>query len=535
MVERLLKVEHPEEPTEIVVHVNMLKEGWDVTNLYTIVPLRAANARILIEQSIGRGLRLPYGKRTGVTAVDRLNIVAHDRFQEIIDEANRSDSPIRLQAVVIDPADIAERTVTVVSQPRLESLLGVTPDNATAGTLVAGGDTARAFPDPADQKVAQLTREVIRNLESQPKRLPALGHLSKPAIQKEIVAAVTELYQVPQMDLEGISRQPDIAAVVARTTELVAQQTIDIPRILVVPKGEVKSGFKPFQLKLDGLRYAPVSEDLWVQLLRTGEGAVVALGRGGAAEARPEDYVVSGLVDFNDVSYDEHADLLYDLAGQVVRHLHSYLSEEEASRVLRCYQRDIARFVHAQMQEHYWEDVTGYEVKVTRGYTELRRSAYTSSVREPTVEYRVAPPDKSNMSRYLFSGFSRCLYEVQKFQSDPERVLAIILERDSERWFKPAKGQFQMFYRWNGEHPEYQPDFVAETADGIYMLEPKRKADLDDPEVQLKKEVAVQWCANASDYSRSTGGKLWRYALIPHDAIQENMTLAGLVRQFGVS
>ena len=72
MIERLLKVEHTDEPTEIVIHVNMLKEGWDVTNLYTIVPLRAANARILIEQSIGRGLRLPYGKRTGVMAVDRL-------------------------------------------------------------------------------------------------------------------------------------------------------------------------------------------------------------------------------------------------------------------------------------------------------------------------------------------------------------------------------------------------------------------------------------------------------------------------------
>ncbi|TRZ68049.1 MAG: type III restriction endonuclease subunit R, partial [Rhodocyclaceae bacterium] len=36
MIERLLKVEHTEEPTEIVIHVNMLKEGWDVTNLYTI-------------------------------------------------------------------------------------------------------------------------------------------------------------------------------------------------------------------------------------------------------------------------------------------------------------------------------------------------------------------------------------------------------------------------------------------------------------------------------------------------------------------
>jgi type III restriction enzyme len=37
----------------------MLKEGWDVTNLYTIVPLRTADSRTLVEQSIGRGLRLP--------------------------------------------------------------------------------------------------------------------------------------------------------------------------------------------------------------------------------------------------------------------------------------------------------------------------------------------------------------------------------------------------------------------------------------------------------------------------------------------
>ena len=92
MVERLLKVEHPDEPTEIVIHVNMLKEGWDVTNLYTIVPLRAANSEILIKQSIGRGLRLPYGKRTGITIVDRLNIVAHDKFQEIVEQAKHLKS-----------------------------------------------------------------------------------------------------------------------------------------------------------------------------------------------------------------------------------------------------------------------------------------------------------------------------------------------------------------------------------------------------------------------------------------------------------
>lgn len=62
---RLLELEHKAE-TEIVIHVNKLKEGWDVTNLYTIVPLRASASEILTEQTLGRGLRLPYGKRTGM-------------------------------------------------------------------------------------------------------------------------------------------------------------------------------------------------------------------------------------------------------------------------------------------------------------------------------------------------------------------------------------------------------------------------------------------------------------------------------------
>ena len=33
MVQKLLAVESPEEPTAIVIHVNMFKAGWDVTNL----------------------------------------------------------------------------------------------------------------------------------------------------------------------------------------------------------------------------------------------------------------------------------------------------------------------------------------------------------------------------------------------------------------------------------------------------------------------------------------------------------------------
>ena len=64
-VSRLLQVENPTSNVEIVIHVNMLKEGWDVKNLYTIIPLRASVSEILTEQTIGRGLRLPFGKITG--------------------------------------------------------------------------------------------------------------------------------------------------------------------------------------------------------------------------------------------------------------------------------------------------------------------------------------------------------------------------------------------------------------------------------------------------------------------------------------
>jgi type III restriction enzyme len=534
MIERLLKVEHTEEPTEIVIHVNMLKEGWDVTNLYTIVPLRAANARILIEQSIGRGLRLPYGKRTGVMAVDRLNIVAHDKFQEIIDEANKPDSAIRLQAVMLDAEELGARTVTVVSQSQLATRLGLNPAQVTSSTTVAGKDEPPAFTKPEEQKLAQIAYEVIRRFENQPSTVPSIEHLKKPEIQAAIVKAVEEQHQPTQFELEGVAEQPNIAAVVAKTVELVTQQTIDIPRILVVPKGAVKTGFHPFTLKLDALKYPAVSQELWIQNLRTNQLEVVTLGRGNNDKVRLEDYVVSGLVDYDDISYDDHADLLYDLATQTVHHFETYLTEDETRKVLLCYQRDIARFIHAQMQDHYWEDAVGYEVKVSKGFTELKQSAYTYSVQEPPADYRVAPADKSNMAKYLFDGFQRCLYKVQKFDSDSERKLAVILERDAIKWFKPAKGQFQIFYRQGADQPEYQPDFIAETADTIYMLEPKASNQLNDPIVLAKKDVAVKWCANASVHAASYGGKPWKYLLIPHDEIAENKTITGLAARFGV-
>ena len=97
----LLSVERADNPVEIVIHVNMLKEGWDVNNLYTIVPLRTAASKILREQMVGRGLRLPYGKRTGNEIVDCVVLTAHDKFDDIIREAQRGDSIFKAGNVIL--------------------------------------------------------------------------------------------------------------------------------------------------------------------------------------------------------------------------------------------------------------------------------------------------------------------------------------------------------------------------------------------------------------------------------------------------
>ena len=285
-------------------------------------------------------------------------------------------------------------------------------------------------------------------------------------------------------------------------------------------------------MELGTLNYPAPSEELWIQHLRTNQLEVLGLGKGGIEEVRLEDYIVSGLVDFDDVAYDDHADLLYDLAGQTVKHFLGYLSEEDTRKVLRLHQRDIARFIHAQMQDHYWEDEVDYEVKISKGFTELKQSAYTVSEKDSLLDFHHSPEDKSNMARYLFGGFKRCLFYVQKFQSDSERKMAVILDREALKWFRPAKEQFQIYYRRGGEESGYQPDFVAEAEDVVFMVETKTRGDMESSEVQAKKESAVRWCVHASDYARTCNGKPWQYLLIPHDAVSENMTLAWFAGQF---
>ncbi|ACO81305.1 Type III restriction enzyme, res subunit [Azotobacter vinelandii CA] len=547
MIEALLNVENPEEPTEIVIHVNMLKEGWDVTNLYTIVPLRAANARTLIEQSIGRGLRLPYGKRTGVAAVDRLNIVAHDKFQEIIDEANRGDSPIRLKQVILEAPSSEDKKVSVQVLPNLLTQLGLHDEHAPhvppalatvdAGTEVGGeqvnAQTQPVFSTEAEFKAAHVVREVLATYEVKRDLAPTSAALLKPEIQQEILAEVEKRLNPQQGQLlQGADDQVpalDLSAVVAKTTEILVQQTIDIPRIAVVPTGEVTTGFHPFRLGALP-NFQPGQREIVGQTLRTSEQ--FTLNReSGLRENRFEDYIVKKLIDFDDIDYFTQADLLYDLAGQAAEHYQQQnYADSELHEIFDTYGKELARLIRAQMMEHFWEKAAGYEVQVSRGFTELKPCNYTATEGQTAHNLRETVTETSRIKQMLFGGFTRCLYPLQKFDSDTERRFALLLERDALKWFKPAKGQFQIYYKLGSEQPEYIPDFVAELDGMILMVETKARVDLASAEVQAKSAAASRWCRHASEHAAEVGGKSWRYLVVPHDEVTEDKRLSDYLR-----
>ena len=524
MVTRLLEVESFDEPTEIVIHVNMLKEGWDVTNLYTIVPLRAANARTLIEQSIGRGLRLPYGKRTGVDAVDRLSIVAHDRFQEIVDEANNPENPLRLKQVILDAEGEDAPKKAVVVKSHLETVLRGEETNAEilAGSYPGVGEKL-TLGSEREQQVAEVAWKVIQGYQHKPQQAPTSKQLLDENIQTAITQAVQEQLTGEQQSLLAEEEKTDVAAVVAKTTVLMVGLTIDIPRIVVQPVGEISYGYHPFDLQLGHLNLQPSNRELVSQSLQTNQQISIS-SVPQRKYSQLEDYIVEHLVDKDDIAYDYHAELIYNLAGQAVAYFSEIkeYSEDELHNIFFGYGKLLADNIHAQMAEHYWEKASGYEVKVSAGFSPLKEAAYTKAKLQPILNYRDTLNNVGKIKQMLFGGFAKCLYPYQKFDSDTERRFSVILERDAVKWFKPVIGQFQIVYKDGVEHRQYQPDFVAELNHEVLMVETKARNEMDDPMVRAKAEAAREYCNNASEYLQANGGKPWRYVLVPHDEVSEN-------------
>lgn len=528
-INKLLSLENHDNNIEIVIHVNMLKEGWDVTNLFTIIPLRTAASLTLREQTIGRGLRLPYGKKTGNEKVDKLTIVAHDKFSEIVEEANKPDSIIKLQNIIdIEDFDIdkPKSVVTVVSfmekkieqeQKRIDSIQEPEKKKEEQTILTARKLITEIIPELNKEAkgIYDLKREEIQKLAVDKVKEKLAGALTPDLFEAEIIAKVEENYQQVVNDFE--------------------EKVIEIPRITIQPKGEVKSGFHEFDLDVTNLNLRPADEQIIIKHLQNGAVEIIDANEQKHFYESIQNMVVSELMNYPEIDYDEQADLLFKLVNQAVDKFNTYLTDEnDVIRVVKQNKIIIADFIYNQMmQKFFYHDVEFDEPIIdVRAFTKIEPHNYTKYTADNILLYSETVSPTSAIPSKLFTGFKKSCHGEYKFDSKPEKDLAIILEEDPEviKWLRPAPSQFKIYWRHNSR--QYQPDFVVETDDTIYMVEPKRSDNIEDVEVQEKAAAAIKYCKYASQYTSQNNGKPWRYLLIPHSAILPNSSFGFLAENF---
>ena len=136
-----------------------------------------------------------------------------------------------------------------------------------------------------------------------------------------------------------------------------------------------------------------------------------------------------------------------------------------------------------------------------------------------------------NIQSVLFDGIKKGVFSAAKFDSQPELVLARVLEVDADvlNWLRPAPQEFNITYNHGRK---YEPDFVVETADTVYLVEVKGEDKLNDPDVIAKKKRGVRYCEVASRWGKANGYKQWRYLFIPSKQVMPSSSFMQLAKRF---
>lgn len=518
----LLEVENPDNPVEIVIHVNMLKEGWDVNNLYTIVPLRTAASKILREQMVGRGLRLPYGERTGDRDVDAVMLTAHDKFQDILDEAQRGDSIFKAGNVIKAEEIVPEET----AEPQLS--LNLEPDTvreeAYTFTELPQNEATDAVISKADTLIREAVTQTIQTAQE---------HTVTPQAAKKIAETIAAQLSEDK-DLGDVFREnemPLTAWMLHQTeqTHIAAKaKFIPIPRIKITDAGVEEYVFLDFDLDMADFRHAPIRNEILLQNLEDMSDRERIKGDAIDFEGyNPKKVILAELRKKPEIDYEKCSALLFKLITQLCDHYSAQFGENGMRNIVMMYKRDIANKLYAQMMQHFY-CTNGFlqeEVVGTRDYNLRPRNSWRESV-------GLFEPFTEDIHAVLFTGIKKGVFSEAQFDSkDGELTLARVLETDPDvlNWLRPHPQEFNITYNRNRR---YEPDFVVETADIIYLVEVKGEDKLKDPDVIAKKERGVQYCAVASRWGKANGYKEWRYLFIPAGQIKASSTFKVLAERF---
>lgn len=517
----LLDVENSENPVEIVIHVNMLKEGWDVNNLYTIVPLRTAASKILREQMVGRGLRLPYGERTGERDVDAVMLTAHDKFSDIIDEAQKGDSIFKA-GNVIQAEDIQEEEITY-TQLSFKTDPDKELEKAYEETQIEKTEKNAALIKKATSLIKEKVSQHIQ-------KTPA--HTVTSAQVKEIAAAVSQkLSDDKDLGEAFHENENPLMAWLNQQTEQTHREAVEkfipIPRIKVTDEGVEEYVFVDFDIDITEFSHVPIKNELLVQNLEDMQDRQRM--KGGVIDFEgynPKKILLEQVRSKPEIDYERCSNLLFKLIFQVCDYYENQHGTNGMQNIVMMYKRDVGNKIYKQMLQHFYCE-NGFlqeEVIGTRDYN--LQQTYTFKER-----VNLYSTYTENIKSVLFEGIKKGVFSTAKFDSEPELILARVLETDSEvqNWLRPAPQEFNITY--NHGH-NYEPDFVVETEDMIYLVEVKGEDKLNDPDVIAKKNRGIQYCAAATRWSRANHYKCWQYLFIPSKKVMPNSTFLQLAKQF---
>ena len=517
----LLDVENPENPVEIVIHVNMLKEGWDVNNLYTIVPLRTAASKILREQMVGRGLRLPYGERTGDRDVDAVMLTAHDKFSDILKEAQKGDSifkagnvihveEIKPEKIIYPPMSIPLETDTVLEQAYAHTNL---EKSEPTDTLLK--ESIKAISE-------QVTRQIQHNA-------------AKPITSEQVERIVTEIKKQVSEDkdlgeLFQDNEAPFTAWMRQQTEEIhrtAVSKFIPIPRIKVTDAGVEQYTFVDFELDLTEFTHAPIENELLLQNLEDMRDQERIKGNAIDFDGyNPKKVILEQLRQKPEIDYERCSKLLFRLITEVCNYYEGKHGTNGMHNIVMMYKRDIGNKIYKQMMQHFYYETSHSQDEVvdTRNFNLQQSYSYSQRV-------NLFDSYSEKIQAVLFDGIQKGVFNAAKFDSRPELLLARILEHDPDvqNWLRPAPQEFNITY--NHGH-NYEPDFVVETEHTIYLVEVKGEDKLNDPDVIAKKKRGVQYCKVASNWGKANGYKEWRYLFIPSKQVMPNSSFMQLAKRF---
>ena len=503
-IAKLLTVESSINPIEIVLHVYKLKEGWDVNNLFTIIPLNAAKSEILAIQTIGRGLRLPFGYITGEEDIDTLDIVAHDHYREIVEEL-KSNTFFRARDLDINDVEPTKQlTLTAGFDDAQLTLFDAFIEDKTISKV-------QDISDPIFQE--KMYNAYLMSVASQKKKLEdepstyvqqslfefRFGEESQ-SEQPYVLASIQPSNTKNVMDRETFVRKLDrIVETCISTPMILIQPTTTIELKPIVINCSYRNGFviEPSQVE----RYDVINN----HLLESLDAAILE-------DLSPINTLACLLLDNISEFDSDDADYIIEIVNQYFTQIGG--TEEHKRQVVRRYASLILDDIKQQVLSAIKVD-THISYKVQKAFITFGKQVKVIKP-EGEVVYHTTVTVKKNIRKYVFIGYKLSYYQSNGFDSDTERQFSVVLERDNNviRWIKPPLNQMGIYY---AAGQQYTPDFLVETEKEKYMVEVKARNEVRNEEVLLKKSEGELWCKYASIVDAD--GKPWCYRLVADDRI----------------